>query len=1356
MPSIANTGSVTPSELPMASSAPTEERAANGRTSESSPPASNSTSSPQSPSIVVSSSVLDPTAPQWEATSNVTSNGLLLENGTHYHHHHHHHSHASHRGGAKGGVSHHHKAQAAPQGFLHVGSPVPRGAASIYNPTAGVGTSNPPPHVVLLHINPGETIFFQMGDQMQLIQGPATVRMVSNSSTPPMAVPVQVPPGHVVQQIVDENGTLRHIILSPHTAHVAMAPPHVNSPYTPAATAAPTGAPFFPYAPAAPPPFQGQFHPAMQPTLGAHPSQGMQAQQQQPQSQFGAGHMPPGGQQTVTTTVLQPQQQQATQSAHKDERAQKQFYKLRKKLESRGPLAAPAATTSGSSGSVSPKSSHSSPRPSSRERTNRNNSSESSDTSTLRTLLSSLAAPVVSEVASRTALARWTAPTPAPSNGESSSEAEGTTQSPLLSNLDMIMYELLLLEKGVEKSQKVLKCGKVLESNLEELKPATEYFVCVQACLDEVKGSPSQRCTFQTKTCEPDVPQPPKLVSRTKNSLSLKWNAPCDNGSKITSYVLECDQGNNGKDFEEVFSGPQKQFKVAKLSASTAYCFRLAAANAVGRSEWSAVGKFSTCGTAPSQPDPPRAKEIGVTSIVLEWTARASDDSFTVTMEQENSQHGFLPVYNGAETCCSCLKLTRNTEYRFRLTAHNDDGTSIPSVASSFRTTPDHPGRPGRVSAKGRLHSHSFTASWDAPKDEGGAPVDGYSLELDSGKGFVPVYSGPDREHVCAELEPGTTYRLRVNCHSIGGRSEFSEISSITTLPVCPGRCDPPRLQGKPRAISVHIKWGMPSYNGGSQVTEYEVQVCGLGSDGSTSRLAYRGPDCDCVVAGLLPGRQYQFQVRAFNVAGAGPWSEPLEVMSGAGAPDAPRDVTAVPKSPTTVLVTWEEPACNGAALAEYVLECQKAHPVSTSAAEDEEDTEPNAFVQIYNGRVPQHEAKGLSPASCYCYRVQAVNSAGASLFSEPVSCETPPGPPGPVGSIQWAATHTSLEFSWNPPDCHGSKVLRYQVEVTESNSSLPTLHQTEANHIVVSALEPETLYKVRVQAVNGIGAGPLSTPVVRACTRALPPSPPTVECIGATHSSLKLRWGDPKSTDLIQYTLEMETKPGVFGVVYQGLSHSYKVSRLQEATAYRFRIQATSDAGEGQYSEPISFVTNRALPPAPKAPKATPQGETLCLLEWQPTRSLGEDRISYIVQLQHSNSSEFSVVYRGADTSCTLSSLTPNAFHCARVAAVRHCRDGSGDVTGAFSPPTSFQLAPPPGLTSPAGTASCPAPSVLATQSSPASFIRNWCTKGEEGLSDQQCAVIVVVGFMLLAVLVAVLIKRLESWSRQHLDVQH
>jgi hypothetical protein len=50
---------------------------------------------------------------------------------------------------------------------------------------------------------------------MQSEFGPVTVPMVSTNSSPPIAMPVQVPPGHVLQQIVDESGTLRHVILSP-------------------------------------------------------------------------------------------------------------------------------------------------------------------------------------------------------------------------------------------------------------------------------------------------------------------------------------------------------------------------------------------------------------------------------------------------------------------------------------------------------------------------------------------------------------------------------------------------------------------------------------------------------------------------------------------------------------------------------------------------------------------------------------------------------------------------------------------------------------------------------------------------------------------------------------------------------------------------------------------------------------------------------------------------------------------------------------------------------------------------------------------------------------------------------------
>lgn len=53
--------------------------------------------------------------------------------------------------------------------------------------------------------------------------GPATVRMVSNNG-PPLPMPMQVPPGHMVQQIIDENGILTNVILSSQPPGI-MAPP---------------------------------------------------------------------------------------------------------------------------------------------------------------------------------------------------------------------------------------------------------------------------------------------------------------------------------------------------------------------------------------------------------------------------------------------------------------------------------------------------------------------------------------------------------------------------------------------------------------------------------------------------------------------------------------------------------------------------------------------------------------------------------------------------------------------------------------------------------------------------------------------------------------------------------------------------------------------------------------------------------------------------------------------------------------------------------------------------------------------------------------------------------------------------
>lgn len=65
----------------------------------------------------------------------------------------------------------------------------------------------------------------------------------------------------------------------------------------------------------------------------------------------------------------------------------------------------------------------------------------------------------------------------------------------------------------------------------------------VCACIDACKGEYTEPVPFTTEQCEPDRPSPPKILgSRLKNSLTLKWTATADNGSKIINYILEYDE----------------------------------------------------------------------------------------------------------------------------------------------------------------------------------------------------------------------------------------------------------------------------------------------------------------------------------------------------------------------------------------------------------------------------------------------------------------------------------------------------------------------------------------------------------------------------------------------------------------------------------------------------------------------------------------------------------------------------------------------------------------------------------------------------------------------------------------------
>jgi hypothetical protein len=407
-------------------------------------------------------------------------------------------------------------------------------------------------------------------------------------------------------------------------------------------------------------------------------------------------------------------------------------------------------------------------------------------------------------------------------------------------------------------------------------------------------------------------------------------------------------------------------------------------------------------------------------------------------------------------------------------------------------------------------------------------------------------------------------------------------------------------------------------------------------------------------------------------------------------------------------------------------------------------DDEPKElqFTKLYTGSGRTFDARSLEPATTYLFRLCAVNSAGASEWSEPSEASTPPAAPAVVSEVNLKdSSATSLRLTWTRPQSNGEHITHYNVDT--GSSVLPT--PGPDTYFVLDSLKPDTSYSIRVQAVNCVGPGHFSS-TARLHTRPLPPAPPRVECVNANHNSLKLKWGDTKSSSLsalsdpCQYTLEMENSRNQFQVVYAGASVSHKIPKLIENKTYRIRMCASNAAGHGPYSQVFEFKTAYAHPPPVKiAPRVNVVSEDGCLVEWTPLKQApGQGELLYKVSLTKVRDNEAKIIYSGSDTQFRASSLDPKTEYTIRVCGVRVPVAGV-ELAGTNSPPAVFSTLQFADGHGPSRSGSSSSAKGIATSRSgllPQRGDRTW--------TDKQWAFVIAVGFTLFALTVSVIMQQI------------
>lgn len=375
--------------------------------------------------------------------------------------------------------------------------------------------------------------------------------------------------------------------------------------------------------------------------------------------------------------------------------------------------------------------------------------------------------------------------------------------------------------------------------------------------------------------------------------------------------------------------------------------------------------------------------------------------------------------------------LTPGTEYKFRVTAVNDEGDSEPLVtelsvvAKNPYDEPDKPGTPEIAD----YDNESVTLKWEKPKSDGGAPITKYIIQKKDkfkpdweNAGEVP---GDETTGKVEGLKEKGEYQFRIIAVNKAGPGAPSDPSKSQ---ICRHRALKPRIDrtnlktiivraGKPVKFDVDIR-GEPaptvtwSLKGAEVKSEGNVEIVNIDYNTKFS------------IVDSLRKNTGLYKIRAVNPSGEDEAEVEITILSAPGKPGGPLKVTDVTKG--SAKVKWQKPEDDG------------GKPITAYQVE-KLDLATGRWVPI--GKVPgddlEMDVKGLQEGHEYQFRVKAINEEGES---EPLDstgsivAKNPfdiPGKPGLPELEDWDVDRVDLKWA-KPMNNGGAPITGYIIEKKE------------------------------------------------------------------------------------------------------------------------------------------------------------------------------------------------------------------------------------------------------------------------------------------------------------------------------------
>lgn len=628
-------------------------------------------------------------------------------------------------------------------------------------------------------------------------------------------------------------------------------------------------------------------------------------------------------------------------------------------------------------------------------------------------------------------------------------------------------------------------CTSECKGTVTGLEPNTTYTVVLKAQNDVGTSLASPEISITTPAAPPNQVTTLAVTSVTRNSLTLTWTEPADNGEDILEYTIDACDMQYDKCYDDSAGADDTSLKISPLPSGRNYTVSILATNAVGSSGFAtAPGQYTTLsspqqGNEPFQA-PPLAGLDGTTNLHVMWHA-PYDNGSPITSYQLQVDGGVCDsctVYPAAGVTPQFIldDLLPDSTHTFAVRAINAQGGGPFSASISLvsnASVPAIPGPPVEVSGPSSvdiligLSPSSYTGGhnitcYDLKCTQSAVGSD-YALALTSCTDLVQCGSEPAVDCIDSSfVYPGSTCVLKsrnteyVYAFGLRAQNELGWSQWSDTLYVEFTAADQPptpfnaRLEAAANTSNLlNISWSLSScYIDNGTHFEASIVACEGGADEIMRVVEVNESITSCAdgdfeasldASSFLEGGECSYLLQSLVAIGADGQAGLPSSAYEADADDEDQLVVLVRPpsaivdgschslSSTSLDFSWSPPQSAMLPISSYVITlAQQSGNGSLPLVVRLSDV-------VMAGGMVTYELSGLRPGTTYNASLQAENSAGIGEMSPSLVCptldypETPTQPFSQEGKSH-AAKVEAIFVGWALPFSHGSPVAETEL----------------------------------------------------------------------------------------------------------------------------------------------------------------------------------------------------------------------------------------------------------------------------------------------------------------------------------------